>query len=98
MFLITVTQNTTTGRFHPFVWRQAPTPSDDGTGLVRYRSKMHHTEGFTTHGEARESIVGDCPLLGRVEANYGPARFVDVLDTDTWADGEVPARVMWADR
>lgn len=96
MYLITISENLTTGRFHPFIWRPAPTPSDDGTGLLRYRSKAHHTGGFDTLEAAKANVSAD--LIPRVESTLGPARFVDVVDRDSWADNEVPARTIWADR
>lgn len=49
-----VLQNVATGRFHPIFFRVAPMPSgaDSDAGMLRYKSKMHHTEGYDTHEDA----------------------------------------------
>ena len=98
--IITVTKNLATGRFHPFLWAEAPLPSDDHTPMevVRYKSKMHHTTGFATLEDALSSATEDLP--GRVVLAYGRGAEVrvDTIDEDSWNDGEIPARVMFGRR
>lgn len=94
--LITIVKNTATGRFHPFVWRPAPLPSDDHTPslLPRYKSKMHHTAGFETFEQAQAAARGE--LAQTVEAQWGPTEVdVDGFAGDSWEEGEVPASIIY---
>lgn len=92
--IITIEKNIVTGRFHPFVWRYAPAPSSElSEPIQRYKSKMHHTAGFDTEQEARESIPG---LVNVVRAHYGEACLrTEHVGQMTWQPGEVPAAVRW---
>lgn len=94
--IITITRNLATGRYHPFAWLPAPLPSDDGAEtVIRYRSRMHHTEGFEQLRDAQFSASEDLP--GRAVLAY--MRPVDVridpVGEDSWGPGEVPARTMF---
>jgi hypothetical protein len=80
-----ILKNTATGRFHPIVFRYAPTPSDDGTGPSRYKSRGHHTDGFDTLDEAR-SFIESKPELDAAGALY------------EWDGEDVPAMVIWLER
>ena len=55
-----ILQNTATGRFHPIIFRPAPTPSESGltSGPMRHKSAGHHTDGFATLEEAIADIEG----------------------------------------
>lgn len=89
MTLITIRRNTLTGRYYPFVFREAPFPSDDGTEIVtRYRSRMHHTSGFATLAEAQ---VGARRLQPKIAASLGPCD-LDITEAtdDAWQEWELP--------
>lgn len=53
-----ILQNTTTGRYHPILFRDAPFPGGVLTPR-RLKSYGHHTEGFTSHEEAHASLDDD---------------------------------------
>jgi hypothetical protein len=58
-FPVGMLHNTATNRYHPIVFRPAPSTSD-GSGpakAFRYRSKGHHTAGFDTKEEAMQNIA-----------------------------------------
>lgn len=61
-YILAVLCNTDANRYHPIAFREAPRPSDDGVGLVRYKSASHHTVGFPDRDSAltfmRETMVG----------------------------------------
>lgn len=92
--LITIRHNLATGRYHPFVWYEAPLPSDDGSGsVVRFRSKMNHTEGFADLATAREEVEKN--IAPKLMAAYGcvvECR-LDPVMPDRWESGQVPASI-----
>lgn len=97
--LVTICQNLVTGRYHPFVWYEAPLPSDDGTEpVVRFRSKFHHTVGFETLDAARAAV--DREVVPYVELAYDcvvECR-LDPVMPDRWGVGEIPASVVFMRR
>lgn len=96
--VITVERNARTGLYHPFVWREAPPPSDDGKDPVtRFRSKLHHTAGFATREEALAHVP---ELSAHVRENFGTAtERLGLPPFDmTWEDGEVPTAARWMER
>ena len=96
--LITIVRNVNTQRYHPFVWRPAPLPSDDHTPLsaLRYKSKCHHTAGFPTFEEAQTSAR---ELGANITEHLGPAKLdIDAAVDDAWNEGEVPASVTYRAR
>ena len=54
--------NTSTGRYHPVLFRPSPAPSDGDDPVMRYRSKAHHTEGFPSEAEALRWVQEDPAL------------------------------------
>ena len=77
-------KNTTTGRFHPISFREAPMPYGVGKRNVaqRYRSIGHHTEGFDTIKAARKWVSEQ-------------EHTVDVNRIWEWDGKDVPAMVEW---
>ncbi len=52
-----VNTSTDPPRYHPIIFRYAPSPSGDlDSGARRYKSSGHHTKGFDTLEEAMASI------------------------------------------
>jgi hypothetical protein len=84
MFPAGILENVATGRFHPIVFRRAPTPgeADETLPAQRYKSRGHHTDGFKTVEEAKDFI----------------AEHPDWLDTQIhweWSGDDMPAMVAW---
>jgi hypothetical protein len=54
--LIQMLKNVATGKWHPIMYVEKPLPgsldSDANNNIVRFKSKGHHTSGFTTREEA----------------------------------------------
>lgn len=78
-------QNTSTNRFHPIIFGDAPMPGgmDNDADFRRYRSQGHHTEGFDTREEAQADIDKIC-------AEHG---FTDSKREYEWDGKETPAMV-----
>lgn len=86
--LVSIHRRVSTGRFHPFIWRWAPLPGEDGSDkLVRYRSQLHHTTGLETLVEAETAA--------RKLADENDMVYIDGVSDDDWAEGEVPARTVF---
>jgi len=85
-------RNGATGRFHPFVYRPSPLPSDDHTpgATMRYRSSMHHTEGFPTLEAAQQEQQRLLPALQR----QGEVVVLDDVQEDFWNDGDIPTATL----
>jgi hypothetical protein len=79
--------NTKTGRFHPIVFRQAPMPSgvDTDFGMMRHKSKGHHTDGFDTIEAAQEYVVTSCASGEHTDSG---CRY-------EWDGEDIPAMVEW---
>ncbi len=83
-FLAGMLHNTATGRYHPIIFRPAPSfmdgdgPSEHG----RFRSAFHHTAGFESEAEARAFV----------EANPG---YVWTGTAWAWDGHGVPAMTAW---
>lgn len=88
---IIVTKNKVTGRLHPFLWVHNPAPSEDGHGSRRFKTKLHHTAGFTDLVEARAQAA---EMKEQFEEAWGPILVIDDVADDSW-ETEVPAGVMW---
>ena len=64
--LIKIVKNTKDNTFHPMFYFESPLPGNPDT-LTRYKSKMHHTEGFETLKEAKTNSESD--LKSKLEEN-----------------------------
>lgn len=64
--IVGMLRNTATGRFHPIFFRPAPMPGgvDRNLHARRYKSFVHHTEGFATEEEAIASAKQSCEQAG----------------------------------
>lgn len=88
MNIVSMLHNKTTNRYHPILFGYSPPPSGDlDSGAQRYRSRVHHTDGYDTRDEAMNGAAqladkcqpAECALAGDIE----------------W-DGEgVPAMTLW---
>ena len=92
-YMISITRNQLTGRFHPFLWAWKPYPHEDSTcSVTRFKSKGHHTEGFATFEEAQAQAERWVP---QVERRLGPCMTVlSQAEEDAWGPAELPARVL----
>jgi hypothetical protein len=83
-FPVGMLHNTATNRYHPIVFRPAPSPGNGSgpTKAFRYRSKGHHTVGFDTKEEAMRSITDQ------------PAFEWSGLEL-AWDGTDVPAMTWW---
>ncbi len=102
--VVTVTHNRTTGRFHPFVWVSAPLPGGampppaaadartENRHPWRYRSTMHHTEGFADVAGAEAYATTLVPLM---EERFGTTELWSGVDEDAWEPDVVPARMIF---
>ncbi len=55
---LSIVRDTSTGRFHVFVWEEHPFPfSDQPRAVTRLQSKLHHTAGAETFEGALEHLV-----------------------------------------
>jgi len=91
--IIAMLHNTTTDRWHPIVFCEAPLPSCDiGESPVRHKSSGHHTTGFATRDEALAACVA-------IKAQMQPEAIGDIqecLDKAFPWDGDgVPAMVVF---
>jgi hypothetical protein len=83
-WIIGMLHNTQTDRYHPITFRYAPTPS----GVDRYKSGGHHTDGFTIRSEALD-------FINNVMSKHYPG-FTPCLEKDFHWDGEgIPAMVTY---
>ena len=85
--IISMLHNSKTGRYHPIAFTCAPMPGPPtDLGAERYRSRGHHTAGFTDRAEAIASAQG---MIKQWPADLA-------LDGDIEWDGEdVPATTLW---
>lgn len=81
-------RNTATGRYHPCVFREAPLPG--GAGPRRWKSKMHHTDGFAIQEEAIAEFSEIAKRLG------GDVR-CDMAMRIEWDGNDIPASVEFFD-
>lgn len=78
MFNIVVIQKASdTGRFHPALYAPAPFPGEMLPSVTRYKSRMHHTEGFETESEAWSKARD---LAEQVDADPGLIHVLDLLE------------------
>lgn len=79
--------NSSTGIFHPVIFRPAPLPSEDlSATAIRHKSSAHHTDGFRTLEEAIEWFSSDQGT--RIGAIDEGVRW-------DWDGNGVPALVYW---
>jgi hypothetical protein len=66
--IVVVQHDQTTDLYHPALYRLAPFPGGhDRTGVIRYRSVMHHTGGFKAAYDADQSaaeLAEKCGITG----------------------------------
>jgi hypothetical protein len=80
--------NAATGRYHPILFYESPLPSSDGSEkMQRYKSKGHHTVGFSTRYEAIQCIEDD-------EERYPGAKMCLAKDF-SWDGLDIPAMVVF---
>lgn len=93
LWIVGMLHNTARNRFHPITFRHSPTPSDDLAGsFSRYKSGVHHTDGFIDQAEAAEFIRGAWYFQEL------PQCVIKIEKCFAW-DGEgVPAMVFFFDR
>ena len=86
--IIGMLHNTGEDKYHPIVFLHHPTPS----GIDRYKSKVHHTQGFSERSKAIENA--ETQMAEWVRNNYGEPKFC--LEKDFVWDGQgVPAMIMY---
>lgn len=86
--IIGMLHNTAKNTFHPILFLNHPTPS----GMDRYKSKVHHTNGFADRNEAIQSAETDVANLAK--NNFGTPQFC--LEKDFPWDGQgIPAMVIF---
>lgn len=89
-FIVRMLHNQKIGTYHPIFYMESPLPgpldSEVNTKLVRYKSKMHHTEGFRTREAAVASINEE--LEQRLRNAYLMSELKRELDTDMEWDGD----------
>ncbi len=57
--IIALIHNAKAGTYHPVLFVENPLPGNPDISLVRYKSKMHHTAGFSTIDEAKKYAEED---------------------------------------
>ncbi len=85
--------NEKAGTHHPLILRESDTPSGPIGTVHRFKSKSHHTAGFTT----REESIAECRRLADLIAvDSGSCKVFDDPQADLVWDGEgIPATVVW---
>lgn len=79
-----ILKNTSTGRFHPIIFRQGPAPSSsENDDVQRFKSQGHHTEGFDTVEEATEFLEENSSQLWNSNIVWD------------WDGKEIPAMTWW---
>lgn len=90
--LVMMLHNTSTNKFHPIFYLESPLPggpdAEGNQSLIRYKSKGHHTFGFSDRNEALLSINNE--LIEQINSiGYTPAL---ELDNDlSWDGTGIPA-------
>lgn len=79
--LVLVQHAADTGRFHPAAYVLAPFPGPGPDPIARYKSTMHHTEGFDTAEAAGNEIESLCEKLG-ADRQQVTVREVDTAGAD----------------
>lgn len=92
--VIAILVNTSTGRYHPIVYQEAPLPGPpSGDKPLRHKSFGHHTSGFAT----REEAVADAETKAKqvVENGLWPscALALDPEQDVPWDGQAMPADV-----
>ena len=86
--IVSLCQRSSTGRYHPFIWRHAPSPGEYQSDMstTRFKSSAHHTAGFESLADAE----AECRKLAQARG----AILIEGVSIDDWADTEVPATVI----
>lgn len=82
-----ILRNTTTGTFHPIIYRDSPLPGPpDASKPRRLKSIGHHTYGFGTLVEAQDHLKTDPRYEGAV---------MELENTMDWDGTGIPADVAY---
>ena len=97
--LIMIITNTATGTFHPIVYLEKVMPGNvqPSETTIRFQSKFHHTEGFTTIEEAVTNINED--LAPKILEHF-PMYSQQIIDTESigeWDGDGIPASIIFYD-
>ena len=90
--LIQMLKNETTGKWHPIMYVEKPFPGSldsNDNGIVRFKSKGHHTAGF----ENREDAIASLEDLKKRMLDFLSVSKVtiDVENDVFWTGEEIPA-------
>ena len=100
-FLIILTLNKRTGRYHAFFYYQSPFPGGSAE-LLRYKSKGHHVLGCETEKEGWQSAqdikaqIVDSPYFDTGE-DGDDIRVMPTVRTISWTEHEAPADIIILD-
>lgn len=83
--VIGMLKDVTKDRWHPIIFEYHPPGASD---IPRYRSTMHHTEGFATRTEAEARIP---ELADRIEKQLCGIVFVSIAKDVPWDGLSIPA-------
>jgi hypothetical protein len=89
--LIMMLFNTAKQTFHPILYLENPLPGGSDNNIVRLKSKLHHTSGFTSKEDAVNSINNELtPKVKEAFSLYSDLT-IDTENIIEWNGEGIPA-------